>query len=51
MCVYGESETMGSEELTTKIAKEIQPIVISDNIKYVYGDGNAIFHFESDFLK
>lgn len=47
MCVYGESETMSSEELTTKIAKEIQPIVISDHIKYVYGDGNAIFHFDS----
>jgi hypothetical protein len=47
MCVYGESETMSSEELTTKIAKEIQPIVISDQVKFVYGDGNAIFHFDS----
>lgn len=48
MFVYGESETMDSETLTTKIGKEIQPIVISEQIKYIYGDGNAIFHFESE---
>ncbi len=48
MFVYGESESMDSETLTTKIGKEIQPIVISEQIKYIYGDGNAIFHFESE---
>jgi hypothetical protein len=39
---------MDSESLTTKIGKEIQPIVISEQIKYIYGDGNAIFHFDSE---
>ena len=48
MLVYGESEAMDSETVTTKIAKELQPIVMSDQIKYIYGDGNAIFHFESE---
>lgn len=48
MLIYGESESMDSEALTTKIGKEIQPIVVSEQIKYIYGDGNAIFHFESD---
>jgi hypothetical protein len=48
MFVYGESESMNSETLTTKIGKEIQPIVISDQIKFIYGDGNAIFHFDSE---
>ena len=48
MFVYGESETKDSESLTTKIGKEIQPIVISEQIKYIYGDGNAIFHFDSE---
>jgi len=47
MFVYGEVEDVDSETLTTKIAKEIQPIVISDQIKYIYGDGNSIFHFDS----
>lgn len=48
MLVYGESDAMDSETATTKIAKELQPIVMSDQIKYIYGDGNAIFHFESE---
>ncbi len=47
MFVYGEIETISSEELTNRIGKEIQPIVISDQVKFVYGDGNAIFHFDS----
>ncbi len=50
MFVYGEIETISSEELTNRIGKEIQPIVISDQVKFVYGDGNAIFHFESDLM-
>tara|TARA_R110000868_G_scaffold96997_10_gene266900 strand:- start:825 stop:1349 length:525 start_codon:yes stop_codon:yes gene_type:complete len=48
MLVYGESDAMDSETVTTKIAKELQPIAMSDQIKYLYGDGNAIFHFESE---
>jgi hypothetical protein len=48
MLVYGESDDMDSETVTTKIAKELQPIAMSDQIKYIYGDGNAIFHFESE---
>ncbi len=48
MLVYGESDAMDSETATTKIAKELQPIAMSDQIKYIYGDGNAIFHFESE---
>lgn len=48
MLVYGESDAMDSETVTTKIAKELQPIAMSDQIKYIYGDGNAIFHFESE---
>ena len=48
MLVYGESETMDSETVTTKIGKELQPVVISEQIKYIYGDSNAIFHFESE---
>jgi hypothetical protein len=48
MFMYGESETMSSEELTDKIGKEIQPIVNSEQIKYIYGDGNAIFHFQTE---
>lgn len=48
MLVYGESEAMDSETVNTKIAKELQPIAMSDQIKYIYGDGNAIFHFESE---
>ena len=48
MLMYGESETINSEAVTTKIGKELQPIVISEQIKYIYGDGNAIFHFESE---
>ena len=48
MFVYGESETMDSEAITTKIGKELQPIAMSDQIKYIYGDGNAVFHFETD---
>jgi len=48
MLVYGESETMDSETITTKIGKELQPVVISEQIKYIYGDSNAIFHFESE---
>jgi hypothetical protein len=48
MLVYGESDAMDSETVTTKIGKELQPVVISEQIKYIYGDGNAIFHFESE---
>jgi len=48
MLVYGEVEDMNSETLTTKIAEELQPIAMSDQIKYIYGDGNAIFHFDSE---
>ena len=48
MLVYGESETMDSEAVTTKIGKELQPIVISEQIKFIYGDVNSIFHFESE---
>lgn len=49
MFVYGSSDTIKSDEITTRIGKELQPITVDNsNIKYVYGDENAIFHFKSD---
>jgi len=49
MFVYGESDEMSSDEVTTKIAKELQPVTLSNSqIKFVYGNGNAIFHFNSE---
>ncbi len=48
MFVYGKSETQSSEDITYQIAKELQPIVISDQIKYIFGDNDSIFHFESE---
>lgn len=48
MFVYGENNLFDGDQITTKIGEEIQPIVNSDQIKYIYGDGSAVFHFQSD---
>lgn len=49
MFVYGSSESINSEDITTKIGKELQPVTTDgSSIKYVFGDENAIFHFNSD---
>ena len=49
MFVYGSSESIASEDITTKIGKELQPVTTDgSSIKYVFGDENAIFHFKSD---
>lgn len=49
MFVYGESDDVSSDEVTKKIAEELQPITYSNSqIKYMYGNGNAIFHFNSE---
>jgi hypothetical protein len=47
--VYGENENINNEEVTTNIAKELQPVTFANTqIKYIYGSGNAIYHFSSD---
>lgn len=49
MFVYGSDEKSTSEEITTKIGKELQPITVDGSkIKFIYGDENSIFHFDSE---
>jgi len=48
MFVYGEFDESNSDQITEKIGSEIQPIVESDQIKFIYGNGSAVFHFESE---
>lgn len=49
MFVYGSDEKLKGEEVTTMIGKELQPITIDGTqIKFVYGEENSIFHFDSE---
>lgn len=45
MFIYGENNLFNAEQITNKIGEEIQPVVNSEQIKFIYGDGSAVFHF------
>lgn len=48
MFIYGENNLFSAEQITNKIGEEIQPVVNSDQIKFIYGDGSAVFHFSTN---
>lgn len=46
--VYPCEEIWDEKETNIDIASELSKISLSDNVKYLYGDNNSIFHFDSD---
>lgn len=46
--VYRCDDKKNETEFVSGIAHEISPIVKSDEIKFIFGETNAVFHFETE---
>ena len=48
MFTYRCDDKKNETEFVNGIAQELSPIVKSDEIKFIFGDANAVFHFETE---
>ena len=46
--IYRCDDNKNKTEFVGGIANELSPIVKSDEIKFVFGDTNAVYHFETE---
>jgi hypothetical protein len=46
--IYRCDDKKNGTEFVSGIAHEISPIVKSDEIKFIFGETNAVFHFETE---